>query len=198
MAADRPGDGLELGRITRLLHDLRAGDQEAMERLLTLMYDDLRILARRQLRREYQARTLEPTALVHEAYLKMVGGAGIEARDRAHLLALAAHAMRQVLVDHARRRTAAKREDAWKAVTLTDGGPSGEASPEDLVALDDALVRLEPRQRQIVECRFFGGMTDLEIAEVLGITDRTVRREWVRARARLNRDLYQSKDPDPN
>ena len=98
--------------------------------------------------------------------------------------------MRQVLVDHARRRSAAKREDAWNQVTLTDPTASRAVAPEDLLALDAALERLDPRQRQIVECRFFAGMSDLEIASALGITDRTVRREWVKARARLNLELY--------
>ena len=101
--------------------------------------------------------------------------------------------MRQVLVDRARRRTAAKRggEEAWVQVTLTsEAGPTRDFDAEDLVVLDDALERLDPRQRQIVECRFFGGMDDAEIAAALGVTDRTVRREWVKARAWLNRTLY--------
>jgi RNA polymerase sigma-70 factor, ECF subfamily len=183
---------VETGEVTRLLRVVRAGDNAAMEKVLALIYEDLRLMARRQLRREYQERTLDPTALVHEAYLKMVRGASVDAKDRAHLLALAAHAMRQVLVDHARRRNAAKREDAWKAVTLTDAGPANAVNAEELIALDDALERLEPRQRQIVECRFFAGMDDAEIAAVLGVTDRTVRREWVKARAWLNRALYES------
>lgn len=182
---------VETGEVTLLLRDVRAGDNAAMEKVLALVYEDLRLMARRQLRREYQERTLDPTALVHEAYLKMVRGASVDANDRAHLLALAAHAMRQVLVDHARRRNAAKREDAWKAVTLTDAGPANEMNADELIALDDALDRLEPRQRQIVECRFFAGMDDGEIAAVLGVTDRTVRREWVKARAWLNRALYE-------
>ena len=187
---------VEPGKVTRLLREVRNGDSAALEQVMTLIYDDLRALARSQLRREYQERTLEATALVHEAYLKMMRGASVQASDRSHFLALAAHAMRQVLVDHARRRTAAKREgeEAWRQITLTDseggvGATSGLAA-EDLIALDDALERLEPRQRQIVECRFFAGMTDEEIAAALGVTDRTVRREWVKARAWLNRALY--------
>ena len=180
----------EPGEVTQLLREVRGGDRSALERILAFIYDDLRALARHQLRREHQSRTLEPTALVHEAYLKMFRGAGVEARDRAHFLALAAHAMRQVLVDNARHRMAAKREDAWKQVTLTDASESKDVSPEDLLALDDALERLDPRQRQVVECRFFAGMSDLEIAAALGVTDRTVRREWVKARAWLNRYMY--------
>jgi RNA polymerase sigma factor (TIGR02999 family) len=146
-------------------------------------------LARRKLGREFQARTLEPTALVHEAYLKMIGSQSIDAADRAHLLAIASRAMRQVLIDRARRRNAAKRADGIQ-VTLTDAGAPDGLSAEELLSLDDALTTLDPRQRQIVECRFFGGMTDEEIATSLGITDRTVRREWAKARAKLNRTLY--------
>lgn len=178
------------GEVTRLLHRMRGGDAAALAQVLALIYDDLRALARSQLRREYQERTLEPTALVHEAYLKLVRGASVVAADRSHLFALAAHAMRQVLVDHARRRTAAKRDDAWRQVTLTDAGPADGLGAEEMLALDDALERLEERQRRIVECRFFAGMSDEEIATALGVTDRTVRREWVKARAWLNRALY--------
>jgi RNA polymerase sigma factor (TIGR02999 family) len=177
------------GDVTRLLRDVRNGDGAAIERVLSLVYDDLREVARNQLRREYQARTIEPTALVHEAYLKLVRGT-VDATDRAHFLALAARAMRQVLIDHARHRNAAKREDAWKAVTLTDAGPEGGLDADELLALNDAMERLEPRQRQVVEYRFFAGMDDGEIAAVLGVTDRTVRREWTKARARLNKVLY--------
>ena len=186
---------IEQGEVTRLLRDVHQGDGAAFERILALIYEDLRTAARQQLRREYQSQTLEPTALVHEAYLKMVGGgaAQVDAQDRAHLLALAARAMRQVLVDRARKRTTEKRggEEGWMNVTLTDGAaPTNGLAADELIALDDALEQLEPRQRQIVECRFFGGMEEREIAATLGVTDRTVRREWVKARARLNRALY--------
>jgi RNA polymerase sigma factor (TIGR02999 family) len=181
------------GDVTQLLEEARNGDSAAFDRIVGLMYDDLRALARSQLRRDYHLGTLQPTALVHEAFLKLARGSHVDATDRSHLLALAAHAMRQVLVDRARRRTAAKRggEDGWRDVTLGDDHlPSRGLDADELIALDDALERLEPRQRQIVECRFFAGMTDDEIAAALGITDRTVRREWVKARARLNRALY--------
>jgi RNA polymerase sigma factor (TIGR02999 family) len=183
-------DAADTGDVTRLLNAVRQGDAAALERVMSLVYDDLRLMARRQLGREFVERTIEPTALVHEAFLKMSRGARIAASDRAHFLALAAHAMRQVLVDHARRRNAVKRDDAWNAVTLTDAGPNEGLSAEDLIALDDALERLDERQRKIVECRFFAGMDDAEIATVLGVTDRTVRREWTKARARLNAALY--------
>ena len=173
-----------------LLRAAREGEREALDRLLPLVYEELRFLARRQLGREQVGHTLRPTGLVHEAYMKLAGGGGIAAEDRAHFLAIAARAMRQVLVDHARRRTAAKRGGGWNRTTLTDGKQSIEFDPAEMLALDRALAELEPRQRQVVEYRFFGGMEEREIAEVLGVTDRTVRRDWVKARAWLYRSLY--------
>ena len=179
---DVPGD------VTRLLQAAGAGDRSALDRVLPFLYEDLRRLARRQLARELGSRAINPTTLVHEAYLKLAGSAP-RARDRSHLLAIAAHAMRQVLVDHARERHAAKRGPDWVSTTLTDGVSSTTLDAESLLALNDALERLEPRQRQVVECRYFAGLDDSEIAEVLGVTPRTVRREWVKARAWLNRWL---------
>ncbi len=179
-----------VGEVTQLLREAKDGARDALDRILALIYDDLRRVARQQLRREYGSRTLDPTALVHEAYVKLASGARLSANDRAHFLSIAAHAMRQVLVDHARRRNSAKRGDAAKMVTLADHARDEGLAPEELLALDDALERLEPRQRRIVECRFFGGMEDAEIGAALGVTDRTVRREWVKARAWLNRTLY--------
>ena len=164
--------------VTRLLQSARAGDRTALDRVLPLLYDDLRLLARRQLAREHGLRTIQPTALVHEAYLKLAGSAP-RAQNRAHLLAIAAHAMRQVLVDHARERRAAKRGPDWVSTTLTDGVSTTNLDPEALLALDDALDRLDPRQRQVVECRFFAVLDDAEIAEALGMTTRSVRRDWV-------------------
>lgn len=183
-----PPGGATAGEVTQLLQAARAGDRAALDRVLPLLYDDLRRLARRQLARERGARAIQPTTLVHEAYLKLAGNAP-RAVDRAHLLAIAAHSMRQVLVDHARERRAAKRGPGWIATTLTDGAWSTELDPAALIALDDALARLDPRQREVVECRFFGGLDDDEIAEALGVSVRTVRRDWVKARAWLNRWL---------
>lgn len=180
--AARPGD------VTRLLQSASAGDRAALDRVLPLVYEELRRLARRQLARERGARTIQPTTLVHEAYLKLAGSTP-RARDRAHLLAITAHAMRQVLVDHARERLAAKRGPEWSSTTLTDNLSATNLDPAVLLAIDDALERLDPRQRQVVECRFFAGLDDAEIADALGVTTRTVRRDWVKARARLNRWL---------
>jgi RNA polymerase sigma factor (TIGR02999 family) len=158
---------------------------------MPLVYDDLRRLARRQLAREMGARSIQPTTLVHEAYLKLAGSAP-RAEDRAHFLAIASRAMRQVLVDQARERRAAKRGPEWARTTLTDGAWVAELDPASLIALDDALGRLDERQRQVVECRFFGGLDDDEIADALGVTARTVRRDWVKARAWLYRWLSET------
>jgi RNA polymerase sigma factor (TIGR02999 family) len=178
--------------VTRLLAAFQRGDRDALDRLLPLVYDELRRLARRQLSREHGQRTIDATALVHEAYLKLAGG-GIDASDRAHFLAVAARAMRQVLVDHARRRKAIRRGGEWQVTTFTDRPGEGTFNPEEMLALDEALDKLDPRQRQVVECRFFAGMEEHEIAAALGLTERTVRRDWVKARAWLYQLLY----PEP-
>ena len=184
------GPATSPGEITRLLAAARAGEPDAVDRLLPLVYDELRRLARRQIAHEYGAITLSPTDLVHEAYLKLAGGA-LGADDRAHFLSIAARAMRQVLVDQARRRRSLKRGAGAAPITLSEaGGMTVALDPAELLALDAALAELDPRQRQIVEYRFFGGLEEREIAAVLGISDRTVRREWVKARAWLYRRLY--------
>jgi RNA polymerase sigma factor (TIGR02999 family) len=185
---------LDVDEVTRLLQAAHQGEANALERLLPLVYEDLRRLARRQLGYEYVERTLNPTALVHESYLKL-GRAAMAAHDRAHFLAIAARAMRQVLVDQARDRKAAKRGGgAWDRTTLTDGAWVGEFDPDNMLALDDALGKLEPRQRQVVECRFFGGMEEQEIAVALGVSERTVHRDWIKARAWLYRYFYPDGD----
>jgi len=177
------------GEITRLLHAAVGGDREALDRLVPLVYEDLHRLAHRQLGREGGGHTLQTTGLVHEAYMKLAGGK-VNAANRSHFLAIAARAMRQVLVDYARRRKAEKRGSGVAAVTLNDGEQGVDMSADDLLALDEVLDQLEPRQRQVVELRFFGGMEEKDIAEALGISERTVRRDWVKARAWLYRALY--------
>jgi RNA polymerase sigma factor (TIGR02999 family) len=167
-----------------------------VDRLMPLVYRELQALAQRQLQRERPGHTLHPTALVHEAYLKLNAARGLSATDRAHFLAIAARAMRQVLVEHARRRHAVKRGEGWDRTTLSGVAallPEGGGDTAELLALDAALEGLEERQREVVECRFFAGMEEREIAEALGVSVRTVRRDWVRARAWLYRELY----PDP-
>lgn len=189
-----PGSGAAAGEVTRILQEAAAGDRSALDRALPLLYDDLRRVARRQLAREHGEPPINPTTLVHEAYFKLAGNAP-RASDRSHLLAIAAHAMRQVLVDQARERRAEKRGPAWIRTTLTDAAWMTELDPATILALNDALDRLDPRQRQVVECRFFGGLGDEEIAEALGVTTRTVRRDWVKARAWLNRWLGEESTP---
>jgi RNA polymerase sigma factor (TIGR02999 family) len=183
------------GEVTRLLEAAEAGDREALDRLLPLLYEDLRRVAHWQLDREGGGHTLQTTALIHEAYLKLAGGGSVSASSRAHFLAIAARAMRQVLVDYARRRKAAKRGGGVISVTLGDEPQPADTSAEDLLALDEALEQLDPRQRQVIECRFFGGMEEKDIAAALGVSERTVRRDWVKARAWLYRSLYAGRDP---
>lgn len=177
--------------VTGLLRAAGDGDRAAFDRLFPLVYAELRAMADRQLRGEAVGHTLQATALVHEAYLKLAVPDGAAAwSDRAHFFGIASRAMRQVLVDHARRRRAGKRGGAWSRTTLSGKPLALDTDPEELLALDAALEGLEPRQREIVEMRFFGGMTEEEVAAVLGVSDRTVRREWVKARAWLYDALY--------
>lgn len=179
--------------VTLLLQRAREGDARALENVFPLVYDQLQDLAGRQLRRERPGHTLQATDLVHEAYMKLVGGGDVDWRDRAHFLGIAARAMRQVLVDHARRRQAAKRGGGARPTTLTGKGLGESMELDELLDLDRALDRLEamdPRLRQVVEYRYFGGLKDAEIGELLGVTRRTVQRDWARARAWLYRELY--------
>ena len=184
--------------VTRLLDRLRAGEPDALDRLLPLVYRELRAAAQRALGRERAGHTLQPTDLVHEVWLKLAGGVKVEWQGKAHFLAVAARAMRQVLVDHARRRQADKRGGDVIHVSLTHAGGANALPPEDLLMLDDALTRLgerDQRLREVVEYRFFGGLTEREVAEVLGVTERTVQRDWVRARAWLHQEIYPEGGP---
>lgn len=186
-----PSPPLHPAEVTGLLRAVGEGDRGAFDRLFPLVYAELRALAGRQLRGEAVGHTLQATALVHEAYLKLALPDGAAAwSDRAHFFGIASRAMRQVLVDHARRRRADRRGGGWARTTLSGKPLALDTDPEELLALDAALEGLEPRQREIVEMRFFGGMTEEEVAAVLGVSDRTVRREWVKARAWLYDALY--------
>jgi RNA polymerase sigma factor (TIGR02999 family) len=179
--------------VTRILHRLRAGDPGAEGDLWPVVYSELRIVAERQLQKEYGGGSINATALVHEAFLRLVDPQAIEWRDRAHFFGIAARAMRQTLVDQARRRLADKRGGGQIPVSLSQVDLGIEIPLEDLVALDEALDRLDqmsPRLRQMVEYRFFGGMTEAEVAGLLGVTERTVQRDWARARAWLYKELY--------
>jgi RNA polymerase sigma factor (TIGR02999 family) len=184
------------GEVTRLLRAAREGDAHAIDRIVPLVYDDLRRLAKRQLGRRFGPQSVRPTELVHEAYVKLARGGPEGAADRSHFLAIAARAMRQVLVEEARNRLAIKRGGGWKRATLSGGDWVADVDVDELLTLNDALDELDPRQRQVVECRFFGGMEENEIAEALGITDRTVRRDWVKARAWLYRTLAERRHPE--
>jgi RNA polymerase sigma factor (TIGR02999 family) len=178
--------------VTQLLLDLGEGDAAAMDRLLPLVYDELHRLAQRQRRGEREDHTLNTTALVHEAYLKLVRLDRIRWQNRAQFFALAAQAMRRVLVTYAERRRARKRGGGAAAVPLDEATLMTEAQSEGLLALDEALHRLRAlseRQHAVVECRFFGGMTVEETAAALGVAPATVKRDWALARAWLNREL---------
>lgn len=189
-----PGDGSDRGQVTELLRAAGAGDRDAFDRLLPLVYDELRRIAGRQLQAERAGHTLQTTALVHEAYMKLVDQSRIDWRDRAHFLGISARAMRQILIDHARRRDAQKRGGDRERTSLSNEGLGFEVDLEELLALDEALDRLDAldsRLRQVVECRFFAGMTEEEIAGRLGVTTRTVQRDWAKARAWLHSELYE-------
>ena len=183
----------ERGAVTMLLDRLRHGDAAAEEELLPLVYNDLRRSAELLLRRELPGHTLQPTDLVHEGYLKLVGAASRHAVDRQHFIAIAARAMRQVLVDHARTRMAAKRGGGQVAVRISNADVGLDVDMGEVVALEDALVRLgrlNPRLPRVVELRFYAGLSDAEAAEVLGVSSRTIHRDWLTARAWLYKELY--------
>ncbi|MCI0437002.1 MAG: sigma-70 family RNA polymerase sigma factor [Gemmatimonadetes bacterium] len=185
--------------VNRLLEKLRAGDQQAFDQLFPLVYNELRALAEQQRRRWRGDDTLNTTALVHEAYLRFAGQSSPTWQNEPHFLAVAARAMRQILIDYAKRKHRAKRGGQMHVVplheieaALTTGGDASEAGADALVALDDALQRLDredPRQSRIVECRFFGGMAITDTADALGISPATVKRGWAMAQAWLYREL---------
>jgi RNA polymerase sigma factor (TIGR02999 family) len=172
----------------------RAGDAQALRELLPLIYEELRRVARKHLRGERAGHTLQTTALIHEAYLRLVGGGGVDVKGHCHFVALASRLMRQVLVDHARGRLAAKRQGGLR-VTMSEALVLADQSEVDLLAVDEALTRLsrfDQQQAEVVELRFFGGLSILETSEALHISPATVKRDWVTARAWLRRELQQA------
>jgi RNA polymerase sigma factor (TIGR02999 family) len=171
------------GEITRQLDEARCHGGAAMDRLFELVYDELRRVAAARLRQF--GGTLSATGLVHEVYLKFASGGSPKALGRAHFLAIAARAMRQLLIDHHREGAAIKRGGGWAQTTLGEAHGAVTVDADHLLDLDDALERLEARQRQVAEYRLFAGMEEREIAEILGISERTVRRDWTKARAWL-------------
>ena len=188
--------------VTHLLDAMRGGDRGAFERLFPLVYAELHQVAGIQRRQWDGDDTLNTTALVHEAYLRLVDQTAPRWVNRPHFMAVAATAMRQILIDYAKRKQAAKREGSRNYVplheleeVLSGGADASEVLPDALIALDSALATLErhnPRQRQIVECRFFGGMTIEDTAEALALSTATVKRDWTMAQAWLYRELQRS------
>lgn len=184
--------------VTQLLIAYREGDRGAFDQIVPLMYDDLRKVARRQLRRGRPGATLNTTGLVHEVYLKMSDQRGLEARDRGHFLAIAARAMRQVIADAARRRTAEKRGGQQDPVPLDEAPELAADQARWLLDIDRALERMtaqNERMARVVECRFFAGLTEEETAVALDTSVRTVQREWMRARAWLKEALGDGSPP---
>lgn len=192
--------------VTRLIHELRAGNRQAFDELLPRVYDELHAIAGRQRGHWQGDETLNTTAIVHEAYLRLVDQTEPEWQSHPHFLAVAATAMRQILLDYAKRKQAVKRGGGRRRIPLHEveaalrgAGDLAEARSEALIALDDSLRRLEARDRRqsrVIECRFFGGMTIQDTAEALGISPATVMRDWTMAKAWLYRDLKQTlEDP---
>ena len=180
------------GEVSQLLERIQDGDRSAEGRLFDLLYTDLRRMAAHQLRRERSDHTLQPTALVHEVYVKVFAQSPPETRTRAHFMALAAQVMRRFLVDHARTRTAEKRGGRQEALPLDQVFVYDPRHSDEFLAVHEALERLRgwaPRQSQIVEMRYFGGMSEEEIGEYLNVSSRTVKRDWHMARAWLHAEL---------
>lgn len=180
-------------QITKLLATLKDGDREAAAaKLMPLVYDEFRALAARHLRRERKDHTLQPTALVHEAYLRLIDQTRVNWQGRTHFFAVGAQAIRRILVDHARQRKRQKRGGGAGRVRLDEDLALAPQREEELLALDEALkklAQLDPRQAQVVEMRFFGGLSVAEVASVLGVSKRTVEGDWTMARAWLFREL---------
>jgi RNA polymerase sigma factor (TIGR02999 family) len=183
---------MEQDQVASLLEVFEGGDRDALDRLLPLVYDELRRIAHRELQRERRDHTLSTTEVVHEAYLKLIDHQRVTSGEQVRFLAVAATAVRRALVEHARRRDAIKRGGGERPVTLDEEAIAYGGS-EDLLSLDEALTRLaalDERLARVVECRYFGGLTEDETAAALGVTARTVRRDWVKAKGWLFRELH--------
>lgn len=186
-------------QITQLLVQLSDGDRSVVDQILPLVYNELRRMAQGHLRRERADHTLNATALVHEAYLKLVDQRDVTWQNRAHFLGIAATAMRRILINYAKGRLAEKRGGGMPVVTFNEELMGGGSRADDLVTLDEALARLQvlnERQGKVVELRFFGGLTEEETAEALGVSVPTVKRDWRVARAWLGKELGASNLPD--
>jgi RNA polymerase sigma factor (TIGR02999 family) len=180
------------GAVTKLLRRLQEGDKDAESQLITTVYSELKRLARSHMRGLRQDQTLQPTALVHEAYIKLTGASRIDWTDRHHFFCLASQAMRQVLVDYARKRLSQKRGGQARVLLLDETLVANKGTATEILEVNDALERLsefEPRVFQVINLRFFGGLSVDETAKVLGISARTVKREWRVGRAWLRGEL---------
>jgi RNA polymerase sigma-70 factor, ECF subfamily len=178
--------------VTQLLLDWRNGDQTALDRLMPLVYEELRRIAAHYMRNERQEHTLQTSALVNEAYLRLVDHENIEWQNRAHFFSVAAQAMRRILVDYARTRNYQKRGGGARQVSLDEAATVAEEHVAEMIALDDALnelARIDPRKCRVVELRYFGGLTVEETAEALGVSIQTVGRDWSTAKAWLLREM---------
>ena len=184
-----------MGNVTLLLRRLQSGDPDAERELVPLVYVELRRLALRLMGGEQGLQTLQPTALVHEAYMRLFKSAEIDWQGRAHFFAVASQVMRRILIDKARSRRAAKRGGAWQRLSVEDTILKGQQRSLDFIVLDEALDRLEaaaPRPSRVVEMIFFGGMTMGDAAIVLGVSEKTVKRDWAAAKAWLHKEIYGS------
>jgi RNA polymerase sigma-70 factor, ECF subfamily len=182
--------------VTQLLRGWNDGSPAALQRLLPVVYDDLRRVARAQLRRFRPGQTLDTTALVHEAYLRLVDQSQASWQDRAHFMAVSAMAMRQILIDYARRQGRQKRGGQWVQTSFGEATAAVEHDAEQMLAIDRALGKLgelAPRLVRVVECRYFAGYSEQETAQVLGVSLRTAQREWLKARAWLREELTQAR-----
>ena len=184
--------------ITQLLRDWNGGDEQALAKLTPLLYKELHRMAHRHMRREQSHHTLQTTALVNEAYVRLIDCSRVNWQNRAQFLGVAARLMRRILVDFARSRNYAKRGGRWRQViSLDDAPPVSQVRAREFLAVDEALQSLavvDPRKSHIVELRFFGGLTVEETAEVLGVSSRTVLREWDLAKAWLSRELHRANE----
>ncbi len=183
------------GNVTQLLVDWRNGNDDALNQLMPLVYDELRGLAKRYMSRERSTHTLQTNALVNEAYLRLINQQDVDWQNRAHFFAIAAQVMRNLLVDHARSKQYAKRGGGAQQITLDEGLAVASEQSVDVLALHEALERLaevDERKSRIVELRYFGGLSAEETAEVLGVSEITIKREWLKAKAWLFRELSQT------
>lgn len=191
---ERNGGGTSAA-VTLILRRVQTGDRDALDQLIPLVYAELKTLASRQRRKAPMHATLNTTALVHEAFIKLTGGESGEFQDRCHFFAAAAVAMRHLAVDYARRKSARRRGGGVRVLPLDEVEVGAPDQTETVLAIDGALTRLarlDDRQARVVECRFFGGMTEDETAAALGVTDRTVRRDWTKAKLWLREELSEN------